>query len=70
MSPLGYIIAGVLLLATGAGLWHLLLCWRDRTLKRVRTLESEAGLARAHNEADFGSLKVALTEFRATRATF
>src|SRR5208282_3830692 len=52
MSPLGYIIAGVLLLATGAGLWHLLLCWRDRTLKRVRTLESEAGLARAHNEAE------------------
>jgi ribonuclease Y len=52
MSSLANIFAGALLLAAGAALWHLLLWRKDRNLKRMRTLEGEALLSKARNEAE------------------
>jgi ribonuclease Y len=39
-------------LVMGAVACYLLLWWRDRSLKRVRTLEAEAFLSKAHSEAE------------------
>src|SRR2546428_764697 len=52
MSSLSNIVAGAFLLAAGAALCYLLLWWRDRNFKKVKTLEAEALLGKAHSEAD------------------
>jgi len=52
MSSLGNIYVGAVFLAAGAVLWHLLLRWRDRSLKRARTLEAETLLAQAQSQAE------------------
>jgi ribonuclease Y len=52
MSSLGYILEGAVLMAAGAALCYLLLWWRDRNFKKVKTLEIEAALEKARNEAE------------------
>src|ERR1043165_845316 len=51
MSPLA-IFEGAVLFAAGAASCYLLLWWKDRNLKKVKTLEAEALLAKARSEAE------------------
>src|SRR5881296_3848122 len=46
------ILEGAGLMAAGAGLCLLLVWWKDRNLKRTRTLEAESLLGKARNEAE------------------
>jgi ribonuclease Y len=52
MSSLANILSGALLLAAGAASCYLLLWWKERNLKKAKTLEAEALLAKARSEAD------------------
>src|SRR6266576_703293 len=52
MSSLVNILEGVALLVAGAGLSFLLVWRKDRNLKRARTLEAEALIGKARNEAE------------------
>ena len=52
MSPLLNIFQGALFLVAGAVLCYLLLWWKDHNLKKVKTLEAEAFLNQARNEAE------------------
>ena len=52
MSSWVNIFEGALLLVAGAVLCYLLLWWKDHNLKRIKTLEAEALLKQARNEAD------------------
>src|SRR4249920_833525 len=52
MSSFGYILEGAVLVAAGAALCYLLLWWRDRNFKKVKTLEIEAAVEKARSEAE------------------
>src|SRR5713101_8146865 len=52
MSLLVNIVEQAALVAAGAGLCYLLLWWKGRNLKKVKTLEAEALLAKARTDAE------------------
>src|SRR5439155_9880118 len=52
MSSLGNILGGAALLAAGAVLCYLLLWWKERSLKRANTLETQSLLEKARNETE------------------
>src|SRR6266404_4669664 len=52
MSLLVNIVEQAALVGVGAGLCYLLLWWKGRNLKRVKTLEAEALLAKGRTEAE------------------
>jgi ribonuclease Y len=52
MSSLGNILEGAILLAAGAVLCYLLLWWKERSLKKARTMQTETSLEKARFEAE------------------
>src|SRR6266536_2676197 len=52
MSSLANIIENACFLLGGAALCYLLLWWKDRNLKKVKLLEAETLIAKAHSETD------------------
>jgi ribonuclease Y len=52
MSLLANIVENACFLLGGAALCYLLLWWKDRNLKKVKVLEAEALIAKAHSETD------------------
>ena len=52
MSSLANIIENACFLLGGAALCYLLLWWKDRNLKKVKLLEAETLIAKAHSEND------------------
>src|SRR6266478_6138199 len=55
MSLLVNIVEHAALVAVGAGLCYWLLWWKGRNLKKVKTLEAEALLAKARADAEITS---------------
>ncbi len=52
MSFLSNIFADAVLLVAGAALCYVLLWWKDRDLKKIKTLEAQARLDQARSEAE------------------
>src|SRR3989442_2918370 len=52
MSPLGNIFQGALLVAAGAALCYLLLWWKERSLKKAKSLETQTLIEKARAEAE------------------
>jgi ribonuclease Y len=52
MSSLANIVDNACFLLGGAALCYLLLWWKDRNLKKVKVLEAETLIAKAHSETD------------------
>src|SRR6266700_2796833 len=52
MSFLSNLFAEAVLLVAGAALWYVLLGWKDRDLKKIKTLEAQARLDQARSEAE------------------